>query len=106
LQQKVERAKFILCISDFCRSQLMRSVAPEHWDKMYVIRLGVNPDVFFPTRQKRELEDAVEILCVGRLVASKGQLILLRACELLLSRGYSLRIRLVGAGPDGKHLEE
>jgi colanic acid/amylovoran biosynthesis glycosyltransferase len=106
LQQKVERAKFILCISDFCRSQLMRIVAPEHWDKMYVIRLGVNPDVFFPTRQKRELEDAVEILCVARLVASKGQLILLRACELLLSRGYSLRIRLVGAGPDGKHLEE
>ncbi len=106
LQQKVERAKFILCISDFCRSQLMRISAPEHWDKMHVVRLGVDPNVFFPTKREHDPKDALEVLCVGRLVSSKGQLILLRACELLVSRGYSLRIRLVGAGPDRKHLEE
>jgi hypothetical protein len=28
LREKVERAKFIVCISDFCRSQLMRIAAP------------------------------------------------------------------------------
>jgi colanic acid/amylovoran biosynthesis glycosyltransferase len=105
LQQKVERASFILCISDFCRSQLMRVAAPEHWDKMHVVRLGVDPNVFSPAPREREPEDALEILCVGRLVPSKGQLILLRACGLLLSRGYSLRVRLVGAGPDRDHLE-
>jgi len=105
LRQKVERAKFILCISDFCRSQLMRIAAPEHWDKMHVVRLGVDPRVFFPARQRREPEEIIEILCVGRLVASKGQLVLVRACELLLSQGYSLRLRLVGAGPDRKYLE-
>jgi glycosyltransferase involved in cell wall biosynthesis len=44
-------------------------------------------------------------LCVGRLVPSKGQLILLRACDLLHSKGYSFRVRLVGAGPDREHLE-
>jgi colanic acid/amylovoran biosynthesis glycosyltransferase len=106
LRQKVERAKFILCISDFCRSQLMRIAAPEHWGKMHVVRLGVDPHVFFPEPQTRETDDALEILCVGRLVEAKGQLILLQACDLLLSRGYSLRIRLVGAGPERKQLEE
>jgi len=104
LRQKVERAAFILCISDFCRSQLVRIAAPAHWDKMCVVRLGVDPRVFFPTRRSREPDDALEIICVGRLVASKGQLILLRACDLLLSQGYSLRVRLVGAGPEGKSL--
>jgi glycosyltransferase involved in cell wall biosynthesis len=105
LQQKIQRAKFILCISDFCRSQLMRVAGPEHWDKMHVVRLGVDPRVFFPAGKERDPERALEILCVGRLVASKGQLILLRACDLMLSRGYSFQLRLVGTGPDAKGLE-
>jgi len=105
LRSKVERAKFILCISDFCRSQLMRVVAPEHWDKMHVVRLGVDPTIFFPSREEKQCADPMELLCVGRLVASKGQLILLRACDLLLSEGYPLRVRLVGAGADMEHLK-
>jgi glycosyltransferase involved in cell wall biosynthesis len=104
LRQKVECAKFIFCISDFCRSQLMRVVDPVHWEKMHVVRLGVDPDVFRPTRPEQRPGRELEVLCVGRLVPSKGQLILLRACGLLLSRGYSFRVRLVGAGPDDKHL--
>ena len=106
LREKIERAKLILCISDFCRSQLMRVAAPEHWDKMHVVRLGIDPQVFFPMRQVLEPERPLEILCVGRLVSSKGQLTLLRACALLLSQGCSIRVRFVGSGPDRKHLEE
>jgi colanic acid/amylovoran biosynthesis glycosyltransferase len=106
LRQKAENAKFILCISDFCRSQLMRLVAPKHWEKMHVVRLGVDPDLFFPVRQTPDSADPLEIICVGRLVESKGQLILLRACSLLTAQGYAVRLRLVGAGPDRKHLEE
>jgi colanic acid/amylovoran biosynthesis glycosyltransferase len=106
LRQKVERARFILCISDFCRSQLMRVTAPEHWHKMHVVRLGVDTQVFFPAQQVHQRDDALEILCVGRLVEAKGQLILLRACDMLLSRGYSFRVRLVGAGPERTQLEE
>ena len=105
LRQKIEHASLILCISDFCRSQLMRIAAPEHWDKMHVVRLGVDPHVFFPMRPGREQESSLEILCVGRLIPSKGQIILLRACDKLLTQGYSLRVRLVGAGPDRKILE-
>jgi len=104
LRQKVQSAKFIFCISDFCRSQLMRLVDPIHWEKMHVVRQGVDPDVFRPTRHVQAGKE-LEVLCVGRLVASKGQLILLRACDLLLRRGYSFRVRLVGTGPDREHLQ-
>jgi glycosyltransferase involved in cell wall biosynthesis len=105
LKEKIEHAEFILCISDFCRSQLMRIAPPEQWGKMHVVRLGVDPGVFIPAQRERAPGDALEVLCVGRLVPAKGQLILLQACELLLARGYSLRVRLVGAGPDREHLE-
>jgi glycosyltransferase involved in cell wall biosynthesis len=105
LKEKVEQAKFILCISNFCRSQLMRLAAPEHWDKMHVVRLGIDPNIFVPTRKESKPDGTLEILCVGRLVPSKGQLILLQACDLLHGRGYSLRVRLVGAGPDSEHLQ-
>ncbi len=105
LRQKIENARFIICISNFCRSQLMRIASPEHWDKMHVVRLGVDTSIFAPKQRVREANHKVEILCVGRLVPSKGQLILLRAAEDLTSRGYSLRVRLVGDGPDRRHLE-
>jgi colanic acid/amylovoran biosynthesis glycosyltransferase len=105
LRQKVEGAKFVFCISDFCRSQLMRLVDPIHWGKMHVVRQGVNPEVFRPTGHEQETGKVLEVLCVGRLVASKGQLILLRACDLLFRRGYSFRVRLVGTGPDLEQLQ-
>jgi colanic acid/amylovoran biosynthesis glycosyltransferase len=105
LRQKLETARFVLCISNFCRSQLMQFMDPIHWDKMHVVRQGIDPEVFRPTRNKQVSAETAEIICVGRLVAAKGQLILLRACELLLRRGYSFRVRLVGTGPDRQRLE-
>ena len=106
LRQKVENAKFVVCISDFCRSQLMRLVDPIHWDKMHVVRQGIDLNVFRSRRREPEPGKVLEVLCVGRLVSSKGQIILLRACNLLLARGYSFRVHLVGAGPELKLLQE
>ncbi len=105
LRQKVEGAKFILCISDFCRSQLMRIATPKHWDKMHVVRLGVDLGVFSPASAQPRPDRALEILCVGRLVPAKGQLILLRACAILRAKGCPILVRLVGDGPDRKHLQ-
>jgi glycosyltransferase involved in cell wall biosynthesis len=106
LRQKVECAKFVLCISNFCRSQLMRIAAPEDWDKMHVVKLGIDPEIFSPLRKQIEPEQRLlEILCVGRLVPSKGQLILLQACAKLRASGHSFHVRLVGAGPDLEHLQ-
>jgi colanic acid/amylovoran biosynthesis glycosyltransferase len=104
LRRKVERAQFVLCISDYCRSQVMKICDPVHWNKLHVLRLGVDPNVFFPDRSHRG-RSVVEIVCVGRLVSTKGQLVLLRAVAELLRRGYPLRLRLIGEGADRGRLE-
>jgi colanic acid/amylovoran biosynthesis glycosyltransferase len=105
LTQKVERAKFILCISDYCRSQLMRVASPMHWGKFEVVRLGVDPAVFAPRRPEKKKGDGFDIVCVGRLVPAKGQLILVRAFADLLAQGYNARLKIVGDGVDRKQLE-
>lgn len=105
LAQKIEHAKFIFCISNFCRSQIMKITSPEHWAKLQVIRLGVHPEIFTPNHRQPSEDGIIEIACVGRLVPAKGQLILLQACAKLLEQGAPLRLRLIGDGPDRKHLE-
>ena len=105
LKEKVEHAQFVLCISNFCRSQLMRLVSSKHWSKMRVVPLGIDSKVFFPPLRESRSQVSLEILCVGRLVPSKGQRILLQACNFLHTKGYSLQVRLVGAGPDSEQLQ-
>jgi colanic acid/amylovoran biosynthesis glycosyltransferase len=104
LRQKVEKASLVLCISDHCRSQLMRISEPAQWNKFHVVRLGVDPQLFAPDLNPRN-DDVFQIICVGRLVPDKGQLVLLRAFLLLLSRGHKLQLRLVGEGADRDRLE-
>src|ERR1700757_64518 len=98
LPRKIERAKFIFCIRDFCRSQLMKYCDPAHWDKMHVVRLGVDPEEFRPVVHGGN--DYIEIVCVGRLVPAKGQHILLRAFFRLHAKGHPVRLTFVGDGPD------
>ncbi len=103
LRQKVENARFVICISDHCRSQLMRLTDPSQWSKFHVVRLGVDLRLFARTADSRN-DDVTEIISVGRLVPDKGQMILLRAFIDLLSRGHKVRLRLVGDGADRARL--
>jgi colanic acid/amylovoran biosynthesis glycosyltransferase len=103
LPRKIERAKFIFCISDFCRSQLMKYCDPAHWDKMHVVRLGVDPEEFKPIA--RTARAHLEIVCVGRLVPAKGQHILLRAFSRVHAKGHPVRLTFVGSGPDLPNLQ-
>ena len=103
LARKIERAKFIFCISDFCRSQLMKYCDPATWDKMHIVRLGIDTEEFKPA--SREASLPLRIVCVGRLVPAKGQHILLRAFSHLRSKGYALQLTFIGDGPDRASLE-
>ncbi|MHB8506643.1 MAG: colanic acid biosynthesis glycosyltransferase WcaL, partial [Acidimicrobiales bacterium] len=38
LRRKVEAADAVVCISNYCRSQLMRVVSPDQWPKLTVVR--------------------------------------------------------------------
>jgi colanic acid/amylovoran biosynthesis glycosyltransferase len=104
LRQKVERAHFVLCISDYCRSQVMKVCHPAHWTKLHVVRLGVDLAIFEPVARV-DRGDVIEIICVGRFVPAKGHLILLRTFSNLLRRGYRLRLRLIGDGSERTEME-
>ncbi len=103
LKEKIARASFICCIGYFARSQLMRLAPPSQWSKLEVAPLGVDTSVFTP-RPLRPAAAPFEILCVGRLVPAKGQHVLLGAVDYLVKAKRSVRLRLVGDGPDRESL--
>jgi glycosyltransferase involved in cell wall biosynthesis len=105
LAQKIAAADFIICISSYTRSQLMKLSPYIHWNKFIVSRLGVDPRLFSPQPQKAAPE-IFEILCVGRLIPAKGQHLLIDAVQRLTRQGRRVRLRLVGDGPDESSLRE
>ena len=104
LREKVEAADFIVCISNFARSQMMLASDPAHWEKFAVCRLGVDLAAF-PLRTEPAPSDAFRILCLGRLTPAKGQHVLLAAVHELKRRGRKLAVNVVGDGPDRASLE-
>lgn len=100
---KVEAADFVFCISHFARSQTMYHSAPNHWHKLDIVRLGIDPEVFKPARRKSSAD--FSLLCVGRLVPAKGQHLLLEALLRLRAQGKTISLHLVGDGPDRESLQ-
>jgi glycosyltransferase involved in cell wall biosynthesis len=105
LAQKIAAADFIICISNFARSQLMMLSPHIFWNKFIVSRLGVDPQLFSPPPEKTAKE-FFDILCVGRLTPAKGQHILIDAVERLTQQGRRVRLRLLGSGPDEASLRK
>jgi glycosyltransferase involved in cell wall biosynthesis len=104
LRAKVESADFVVCISDFARSQLMAQVPEEHWEKLHVIHCGIDPEVFSPPAE-RNGAGRLDVLSVGRLVPFKGQGLLIEALAALAARGIDARATVVGWGETQADLE-
>jgi glycosyltransferase involved in cell wall biosynthesis len=105
LASKVERARFVICISDFCRSQLMALVDREHWRKLRIVHCGVDPERFAPADGPQAAGQPLQVLTVGRLVSVKGQAVLIEAIAELARRRRDAQLTLVGDGPDRARLE-
>lgn len=106
LADKVESASFVACIGDYCRSQLMKVSPAETWAKLVVVRCGVDIERYPEDSLQREVGENFAILSVGRLVADKGQRVLIQALNELALRGVAFTATLVGDGPDREWLEE
>ena len=105
LPEKLREARFVVCISDYARSQLMALSDPATWERLEVVHVGVPIEQFTP--DKDDVLDPLEpaILCIGRLVPEKGQAVLLEALALLAARGRRVALRLAGEGPERGALE-
>jgi colanic acid/amylovoran biosynthesis glycosyltransferase len=105
VREKVAACTFIRAISNYSRSQLMKSSAVSDWNKIEVIYMGVDPDAF-PPRPFRADPVRVEIICVGRLAPVKAQHILLGAIDLVRRDFDNVLLHVVGGGPDRPFLEQ
>ena len=107
LTAKVERADAVICISDFCRSQLMSFVDQTHWPKLQVVRSGILPERYAPRAfRDRSVSNAVTVLTVARLVPVKGHAVLLDALAALTARGIDVTLTWIGDGPEHDALLE
>jgi glycosyltransferase involved in cell wall biosynthesis len=107
LAHKVAASTFLVGISDFTRSQLMRIGKPEHWHKLHVVRcgldLGRHPFVDGRTPYRYGIDGVADLapptlVMTARLSPEKGHLVLLEAMHLLAQRGSIVRARLIGGG--------
>jgi colanic acid/amylovoran biosynthesis glycosyltransferase len=105
LAEKVESAGFVVCISDFARSQLMSVTDPERWNRLHVVHVGIPVDQFTRAHDRNGSGHAPVILYIGRLVPEKGQTILLEAVARLTGRGLDVELQLAGDGALRPELE-
>ena len=101
---KIEDAAFVAAISSYGRSQLMRWSAPEHWDRIKVIRCGLDAD-FLNVKAAGSPLNSTEFVCVARLSAQKGLPLLLAACEGLRNTGEKFTLTIIGDGELRESLE-
>ncbi len=97
LREKIRRARFVVAISSFGRSQLCRWARYEDWPKLHVVRCGL--DELLLRAEPTPVPAAPRLVSVGRLSEEKGQLLLVEAAALLRSQGVPFEIALAGDGP-------
>ncbi len=97
LDLKAASADFIVCVSDYTRSQLCRVTDPQYWGRYHVIRCGIDLKDF-PFRNSQPNRKVPRIILVARLSPEKGHLILLHALRMLQNDGLDVELQIVGAG--------
>ncbi|MBH8553905.1 glycosyltransferase family 4 protein [Nostocaceae cyanobacterium CENA357] len=96
LTEKINRAAFVVTISNFSRGQLYRWCDHQQWKKIHVVRCGV--DNYFLNCPTTAITSEPNLVCVGRLCEQKGQLLLIEAVKQLAIEGLQCNLTLVGDG--------
>jgi colanic acid/amylovoran biosynthesis glycosyltransferase len=96
LSEKIRRAKFVVAISSYGRSQLYRWVAHAQWAKVQIVHCGL--ESAFHSISPTDPPDVRKLVCVGRLCEQKGQLLLIQSMALLAHRGVVFELVLAGDG--------
>ena len=104
LATKIDHAEFVVAVSEFGRAQLWRLTRAPDWDKVHVVRCGV--DARFLHAEAAPVADTCRLVSVGRLSEQKGQLVLLRAAAALKKAGVPFDLVLIGDGELRDVLEE
>ncbi len=103
LREKLKYSRFVVCISHYCKSQMMLFTDSVDWSKLHIIRCGIDLLQFqyMPPRSGGR-----RLLYVGRLASEKGIPVLIESLAGLKQQGYEFELVLVGDGPERTSLEE
>jgi colanic acid/amylovoran biosynthesis glycosyltransferase len=96
LRQKVRRAAFAACISEFNRRHLTEIGCDA--SRLHIVRCALDLSEY-AYRQPLPLRTPPTLFSVGRLVEKKGLRHLVEAVQLLRERGCPVRVRIAGDGP-------
>ena len=96
LRDKARHAAFVVGVSSYGRSQLLRWVDDDRWDRMQVVHCGL--DASFLSAAPVPVADVPRMVCIGRLSGQKGQLVLLQAAAVLKREGVPFQLVLAGDG--------
>jgi colanic acid/amylovoran biosynthesis glycosyltransferase len=100
---KLHRARFIACIGEYCRGQMMALSDTGDWRRLPIVRCGVDAAVY---ERRAVSERAHQLLYVGRLAPEKGLPVLLRSLAALTAQGHDFQLTILGDGPDRGALEQ
>jgi colanic acid/amylovoran biosynthesis glycosyltransferase len=96
LREKVARAGFAACISDYNRRHLIeRGCDPE---RLCIVRCALDVENYSWEEPKRDRPRPL-LYSVGRLVEKKGMAVLVDALRILRDRGRDFACKVVGGGP-------
>ena len=96
LEDKIRRARFIVCISEFHRRfYLEHGARPE---QLVIVYCGIDLSWFYPRAGDGVPQRPFRILSSGRLVEKKGFSILIDACRILAERGERFECVIGGDG--------
>ena len=96
LPEKIRRAAFVVAVSSYGRAQLYRWCRLDDWPKIHVVHCGLDRS-FFEGVTVQPVSTS-RLVCVGRLCAEKGQLLLLQAVRRLKDEGVTCELVLAGDG--------
>jgi phosphatidylinositol alpha-1,6-mannosyltransferase len=98
-------------LGEYCRSRIAPALDPAARSRMVQLTPGVDDDIFRPgaggeeVRRRHGLSDRPVIVCVSRMVARKGQDVLVRALPAIQQQVPDAALLLVGDGPHRRHVE-
>jgi phosphatidylinositol alpha-1,6-mannosyltransferase len=98
-------------LGEFCRSRIAAALTPEARSRMVRLTPGVDDDMFRPgvgraqVREQLRLGDRPVVVCVSRMVARKGQDVLVQALPLIRRQVPDAVLLLVGDGPHRPQVE-
>ena len=96
LAEKISQSKFVVAISSFGRSQLMRWVSHDCWNKIKIVHCGLESS--FYNIPAEAIPNESRLICVGRLCEQKGQLLLIEAAKNLHAQQIDFELILAGDG--------